>query len=73
MPICQVLYPPTAYTSFSAELLTNIFPTGAAVLAHSLRDAGSKKKLVCLIVPGGLQDSTIQELRVRSYFCCVQH
>ncbi|EME48507.1 glycosyltransferase family 8 protein [Dothistroma septosporum NZE10] len=36
---------------------------GAAVLSHSLRDAGTKKKLACLIVQDSLRASTIDELR----------
>ncbi|KAK4638503.1 Glycogenin-1 [Fulvia fulva] len=36
---------------------------GAAVLSHSLRDAGTKKKLACLIVQDSLRSSTIDELR----------
>lgn len=37
--------------------------TGAAVLAHSLRDCGTTKKLACLVVQDGLLASTIEELQ----------
>ena len=36
------------------------------VLAHSLRDHGTKKQLAILITPDSLQDSTIEELKVLS-------
>lgn len=38
---------------------------GAMVLAHSLRDNGTKAKLVALFTPDRLQAATIDELRVR--------
>ena len=34
------------------------------VLAHSLRDAGTKGKLAVLITPDSLKPDTIEELRV---------
>lgn len=37
---------------------------GAAVLARSLRDAGTKKQLAILVTPDVLQPSTVEELRV---------
>ena len=39
--------------------------TGAAVLAHSLRDAGTTKKLAVLITLDTLSADTITELKVR--------
>nr|POF15223.1 isoform c of glycogenin-1 [Quercus suber] len=36
---------------------------GAAVVAHSLRDAGTKKKLACLIHHESLRASTVKELQ----------
>jgi len=44
-------------------VLNDAYLPGAAVLAHSLRDAGSQKKLACLIVQDGMRQSTIDELR----------
>ncbi|CAK4028414.1 glycosyltransferase family 8 [Lecanosticta acicola] len=44
-------------------VMNDAYLPGAAVLAHSLRDGGSRRKLACLIVQDGLRDSTIQELR----------
>ena len=41
-------------------------PPGAAVLAHSLRDCGTSKKLAVLVTPDTLRPSTIDELRVSS-------
>jgi hypothetical protein len=38
--------------------------TGAAVLAHSLRDSGTKKKLAVLITPDTLRSATVTELKV---------
>lgn len=37
---------------------------GAMVLAHSLRDNGTKARLVALFTPDRLRSSTIDELRV---------
>jgi hypothetical protein len=39
-------------------------PPGAAVLAHSLRDCGTSKKLAVLVTPDTLRPTTIDELRV---------
>lgn len=39
---------------------------GAVVLAHSLRDNGTKAKLVALYTPDTLQAATINELQVRT-------
>lgn len=38
------------------------------VLAHSLRDNGTKARLVALFTPDRLQSTTIDELRVRTAF-----
>jgi glycogenin glucosyltransferase len=35
------------------------------VLAHSLRDAGSTKKLACMIAQDNLSASSVEELQVR--------
>jgi hypothetical protein len=40
---------------------------GAVVLAHSLRDNGTKAKLVALFTPETLKDSTIKEIRVITF------
>jgi hypothetical protein len=37
---------------------------GAMVLAHSLRDNGTKAKLVALVTLESLSDSTVHELKV---------
>ena len=39
--------------------------TGAAVLAHSLRDAGTTKKLAAMITLDTLSADTVTELNVR--------
>ncbi|PWY95445.1 glycosyl transferase family 8 protein [Aspergillus sclerotioniger CBS 115572] len=44
-------------------LLSDHYLPGATVLAHSLRDNGTKAKLVALFTPGSLQPATIQELQ----------
>ncbi|KAI5369817.1 putative glycosyl transferase, family 8, nucleotide-diphospho-sugar transferase [Septoria linicola] len=44
-------------------VLSDSYVAGAAVLAHSLRDCGTTKKLACLIVQNSLQTSTIEELQ----------
>ncbi|KAJ5084593.1 hypothetical protein NUU61_009172 [Penicillium alfredii] len=44
-------------------LLSDDYLPGAVVLAHSLRDNGTKAKLVALITPDTLQSATIGELR----------
>ena len=41
--------------------------TGAMVLAHSLRDNGTTKKLAALITADSLSDSTVRELQVCSF------
>lgn len=38
------------------------------VLAHSLRDNGTKAKIVALVTLDRLQPSTIDELKVTAYF-----
>ena len=48
---------------------------GAAVLAKSVRDGGSQKKLACMIVQENLRPSTITELQVwrhDGYIVCDQ-
>ncbi|KAJ6074754.1 uncharacterized protein N7446_002531 [Penicillium canescens] len=44
-------------------LLSDHYLPGAMVLAHSLRDNGTKAKLVALFTPDRLQSATINELR----------
>ncbi|CAI7598356.1 unnamed protein product [Penicillium glandicola] len=44
-------------------LLSDNYLPGAMVLAHSLRDNGTKAKLVALFTPDSLQSGTIDELR----------
>ncbi|PPJ55772.1 hypothetical protein CBER1_01563 [Cercospora berteroae] len=44
-------------------VLNDGYLPGAAVLAHSLRDCGTKKKLACLIDQEALRHSTIEELQ----------
>ncbi|KAI2719056.1 CAZyme family GT8 [Penicillium roqueforti] len=44
-------------------LLSDNYLPGAMVLAHSLRDNGTKAKLVALFTPDRLQSTTIDELR----------
>ena len=39
-------------------------PLGAMVLAHSLKDNGTKKQLAALVTLDTLQSSTIDELKV---------
>ncbi|RAH83529.1 hypothetical protein BO86DRAFT_387786 [Aspergillus japonicus CBS 114.51] len=45
-------------------LLSDHYLPGAVVLAHSLRDNGSKAKLVALYTPDSLQPATVQELEI---------
>ena len=56
-------YPYHRYHRRTTRLTT---PPGAAVLAHSLRDCGTSKKLAVLVTPDTLRPSTIDELRVSS-------
>ncbi|KAK3670238.1 glycogenin glucosyltransferase [Recurvomyces mirabilis] len=44
-------------------VMTDAYLPGAAVLAHSLRDAGTTHKLACLITQDSLRPSTISELQ----------
>ncbi|KAJ5625541.1 hypothetical protein N7510_001850 [Penicillium lagena] len=44
-------------------LLSDHYLPGAMVLAHSLRDNGTKAKLVALFTPNTLQTATVNELR----------
>ncbi|KAF2718294.1 glycosyltransferase family 8 protein [Polychaeton citri CBS 116435] len=43
-------------------VMTDAYLPGAAVLSHSLRDAGTKYKLACLVALDALRNSTINEL-----------
>ena len=45
--------------------MSDTYLPGAAVLAKSLRDSGTTKKLVCLIDQERLRPSTVTELQVR--------
>ena len=64
-------YLPGVYGSFLCVELTiaDICPTGAMVLAHSLRDSGTKKRLVVLVTLDSLDDTTIEELKVGLHLC----
>ena len=62
MRIFQV-YQTNPYHERSTRLTTS---PGAAVLAQSLRDCGTSKKLAVLVTPDTLRPSTIDELRVSS-------
>ncbi|GIJ84360.1 glycogenin glucosyltransferase [Aspergillus pseudoviridinutans] len=44
-------------------IFTKLVPLGATVLAHSLRDNGTKAKLVALYTPDTLQYATVKELQ----------
>ncbi|GAB7366686.1 hypothetical protein MBLNU230_g0644t1 [Neophaeotheca triangularis] len=44
-------------------VMSDSYLPGAAVLSHSLRDAGSTKKLACLITLDSLRVTTLQQLR----------
>jgi len=44
-------------------VLNDGYLPGAAVLAHSLRDTGSTKKLACMIAQDNLRASSIEELQ----------
>lgn len=46
-------------------VMSDNYLPGAAVLAKSLRDCGTRKKLACLIDQQGLKSSTVTELQVR--------
>ena len=58
------IYPVTTLGGSSSELLTDFHLLGAAVLAHSLRDAGTTKKLAALVTLDTLSADTITELKV---------
>lgn len=51
--------PPRVYCIVANELL------GALVLAHSLRDAGTKKKLAVLVTLDGVTAEAVVQLKVR--------
>lgn len=46
-------------------VMSDNYLPGAAVLAKSLRDCGTTRKLACLIDQEGLKASTVTELQVR--------
>ena len=52
--------------SYPTKLMPDV-STGAAVLAHSLRDAGTSKKLAVLVTLDTLSAATIGELKARSH------
>lgn len=43
---------------------------GAMVLAHSLRDNGTQKKLAAMVTTDSVSAATIEELRVCTYANC---
>jgi hypothetical protein len=45
-------------------------PAGAAVLAHSLRDAGTKKRLAVLVTLDSVSADAITELKVCELLSC---
>jgi hypothetical protein len=45
--------------------------TGAQVLAHSLRDGGSTKRLAVLVTLAGVNEQTVVELKVFTSICGV--
>ena len=49
--------------AYCTLVMTDAYLPGAAVLAHSLRDAGTTKQLACLITHDTLRPSTAAELR----------
>ena len=60
MTICQVIH-----DYFNGEnSITYAVCGGAAVLAHSLRDAGTKKQLAILVTLDTLSADTLTELKV---------
>ncbi|KAI9888387.1 MAG: glycogenin glucosyltransferase [Vezdaea aestivalis] len=59
--------------AYCTLLITDSYLPGAVVLAHSLRDAGTKKKLAALIILENLAADTITELkRVYDYVIPVE-
>lgn len=48
-------------------MLITIRRIGAMVLAHSIRDHGSSTKLVCLVTPESISNSTIDDIKVRAH------
>lgn len=51
---------------FGLLILMALHPTGAMVLAHSIRDQGTTTKLVCLVTPDTVSNSAIDDLKVTS-------
>ena len=45
-------------------LIADVLSLGAMVLAHSLRDSGTKKRLAVLVTLDTLEATTIEELKV---------
>lgn len=45
--------------------------SGAAVLAHSLRDNGTKYKLACLVTLDSVRPTTVTELKVLQHKDCL--
>jgi hypothetical protein len=58
-------YLPGMDSPFATSKIFNIL-AGAAVLAHSLRDAGTTKKLAAMITLDTLSADTVTELKVGS-------
>lgn len=56
--------PGKSYTRFRPCLIYLTRTVGAAVLAHSLRDSGTTKKLAVLVTPDSLLYNTITQLKV---------
>ncbi|KAF4212214.1 hypothetical protein CNMCM8980_007604 [Aspergillus fumigatiaffinis] len=54
---------PDGSSVYCTLLLSDNYLPGAVVLAHSLRDSGTKAKLVALYTPDTLQYATIKELQ----------
>lgn len=57
-------------TSFIVRTLLTC-ETGAQVLAHSLRDGGSTKRLAVLVTLAGVNEQTVVELKVFTSICGV--
>lgn len=49
--------------TYCTLVMNDAYLPGAAVLAHSLRDTGTTRKLACMIVQDTLRPSTIEELQ----------
>jgi glycogenin len=53
-----------AMDCYMTLVMSDSYLPGAMVLAHSLRDTGSKKHLVALVTPDTLSVDVINELKV---------